>query len=797
MEDNFLEQLQQAPPSAPTVADADAAKAAQTAQAANLVANATTSPGKATVPETPAAPASDSPSANPRPGSLAFHLTNALAKTYTDPRTAALATAPGGGTRNLFLAATEALNRQSAPPAPPAPTGAPAKAPAQSGTPLDQIISGDKDNNAPAPRPAPSAAGRIGTDINGALKELGDVGAAPGPGGLFGGFARTAAATSQREAEEMKNRQLMATSNAQMLHEQAATHKLGEDMIKDSITDSKAAMDNIVTAPPGGEAGSIDATGKTAEDLRVMINNGQLDPTKQTAFLTGRTIVGKNPDGTPKFQSTYSVVTPAGDVQISPENAKLLNAELGRKYSTDPDKLQVLPAVQLNHEIQQALSAKVTRRAFELNLAKDDETIRKAQTSADAETIFRNPVVTNAVNAAMSSPGDPFAIVKAYNTIMNNPKLLNDPKMPRNFSEAYIQAAGGTAVWDKKVEEYAKAQQKNVDATDEMLNKVESSPQEIEGHTPAFTAAMKSIISDPNAATDKKVRATRALGIIESTRQLELELEGAKETTKADAKEKASRGTESDKIGPEFLATLPKSRQSLITGIANGQVVASPSALQRTDKGQALLADILQAYPDFDQTKGETWFKTRNEYVGSGPTAKATINYNTALEHLQRVFDTSTFDGLYRPGSKAYSDRSAEMAIVSSEVGKAVKTGVVTEGEADEIRSGLSGWIPSTAREHAAEVSRLLKQKIDQFQEKFNSAAPSAIIQVPTLINSKSQASFDYIQSGGKTPPANVRPANAAPDAQLIQGPSGKQAWLSPQDAAAALQKKGYSKVGQ
>lgn len=731
--DNVQELLAQAPPNAPDASNPQSAAAAREAESAKRLADSLTTNVN---PSRPAQSGFETPPAEARPGSFGAHLATALqeAKKNVDPK---VLDQPGGWAKLMVGTTMDALSKHNLPAS---------WAAATSNTDATQPTA------APAPRP-----GRAASAIDNIMKSIGDVSAATeqgGAGGALGGFVRTAAATSERHQREAKDRQLMATSNAQMLHEQALTHKLGEESINASIKDSTAAMDNIINAVPGGIPGTLDMKDKTSDDLKVMIDKGELDPTKQTVFLTGRTLVGKDPNGLPLYRSTYSVVTPAGDVHVSPENAKLLNQELGRSYSTDPGKPQTLPAVQLNHEIQQALNTRTTRRALQVAEAKDDKTIREAQTSKDAESIYKNPIVMKAIEGHMTSPDDPFAVVKAYNAIMNNDKLRNDPSMPKNFTDAYIQAAGGTAVWDKKVEEYAKAQQKNADTVTDMLNKVESDPKEIEGHTPAFTAAMKAIIADPAATDDKRARAAKALETVQNVRQLELELEGAKEKVKSDVKTQAGRGPESDKIGEEFLATLPRSRQNIVKGIGLGQIPASPSALERTDKGQALLSDIYQTYPDFDASKGESWYKNRNEYMGSGPTAKAKINYNTALEHLKELYNTSTLKGMYDPLSKDWRDRQAAFAIVTGEVGKAIKTGVITEGEGKELRKALGGWTPADAKERATEVGKLLKQKIDQFQEAFNESAPSKMISVPTLISRQAQEAYDFVQSGGKPQPA-------------------------------------------
>jgi len=134
------------------------------------------------------------------------------------------------------------------------------------------------------------------------------------------------------------------------------------------------------------------------------------------------------------------------------------------------------------------------------------------------------------------------------------------------------------------------------------------------------------------------------------------------------------------KTGPDYLATLPPSRAGNVKAFGEGRAQVNSRSFA-TPAGQSLLADITAAYPDYDQSKAITWDKTRNEYTGSGATAKKAVSYNTALEHMQDLYNNSTKEGLYLPGSKAYSDRSVALGYVANEVGNAIKNGVMSKDE--------------------------------------------------------------------------------------------------------------------
>jgi hypothetical protein len=227
-------------------------------------------------------------------------------------------------------------------------------------------------------------------------------------------------------------------------------------------------------------------------------------------------------------------------------------------------------------------------------------------------------------------------------------------------------------------------------------------------------------------------------------------------------------GPASNLVGDDYLKTLSPGLQSQIKGYGEGRLLLS--ALPRGKEKTALVNTLTQAYPDFDQSKGETWGKTRNEYMGSGTTAKKVVSYNTALEHMADLYDHSTYEGIYIPGSKDYSDRSVALNYVANEVGTAIKTGVMSQKEGDEILGSLKGWTPSTAKERTAETARLLNDKIDEYQRKFQEAAPTQHIQAPTLLSSKASASYNHVVNGAplQTQTSHVVPAGAIPgrDAQ-------------------------------
>ena len=226
--------------------------------------------------------------------------------------------------------------------------------------------------------------------------------------------------------------------------------------------------------------------------------------------------------------------------------------------------------------------------------------------------------------------------------------------------------------------------------------------------------------------------------------------------------------------GVAYIKTLPPAMQGPVQAIAEGRLELSPRLLA-TKSGQAYVAALTRAYPDWDQSKGQTWFKARNEYTGTGQSAKTSVAYNAALEHMAALSQSSTAEGLYNPLSKDWQDRQVQLNFVTQEVGKAVHNGVLPEADAKQILSGLKGMTPGTSRERVAETARLLHDKLEEFQNKFADAAPSSAVQVPNLISPKAAQSYDVVtgkaqqpQAGPqqKTPPAGATGIAPGPDGQ-------------------------------
>ena len=519
---SFQDELKEAPPAQVTAQEDEAAKASAAARVAKQLSDATSDNPVPNFDFKGLANQNQNPTpSGPAPGSMGWHLANAF-------KTPA-AQAPGGGVKALFSGVTDALlhgNDKTEP------TAAASAVPAGS---ADAWASAQSNADMTPSTSAPIAAPKKNF-IDTILAAVGDASAGAKERGAIAGFIKTAGAKTQREREEQADRVSLAHANATMLHEQMLVHKLGEDQIAAATATGKEAVGALLN---GEASGRLIAEGKTSDDIKRMIDNKELDPTKQTVFLTGRIPAGKDINGAPRFRSTYSVVEPAGEVEINEKQAKYLEDHGNQKVPVGTK----IPAIQFNGLWQNAQSHEASDAARKLALKQIGEKIDKADLDHDAEIIGSDAQVQGAITAASTGPSDSHTLVKAYNALVNNADFM---KAHPNFTRTYpVWAGGGDAKkFETMQENYGKAQDKNKNNSIAMLDEIEKSPEKMVGKTDALIPALEAMIKNPSAYSsspaDLLKRATDQLAIVKSVASHELD----SKVKEAGAKQKAQNEAE-------------------------------------------------------------------------------------------------------------------------------------------------------------------------------------------------------------------------------------------------------------
>jgi hypothetical protein len=250
------------------------------------------------------------------------------------------------------------------------------------------------------------------------------------------------------DLETQREKQQTATSNAQMIHEQALTHQIGDQAIEASIESGKKSVETLKNASAPGD---VVAEDKTSDEVQKMIADGTFKPTEQTAYPTGRRQIGENPDGTPKYQTTYTVMGLPKEVTISKDEAADMSKWTGRTITEG----QTLSGADYNALKQQAENNRAATAARDKALI--DAKLVTAEQTRKMDAVDIGPVFNNAMSDAMrkgASISD--APVSALRTLQARAKA--DPDFAKRYPnlEQSVKDAYGEKNWDALVEEHQK-----------------------------------------------------------------------------------------------------------------------------------------------------------------------------------------------------------------------------------------------------------------------------------------------------------------------------------------------------
>lgn len=374
------------------------------------------------------------------------------------------------------------------------------------------------------PSRAAQVAGGIGNAVQGITSSLGDaaaVGTVPSGGGALTGVFRTLAARNERLTNEDTHRQLMAESNGRMLHEQILTHQIDDAAIRSSIDAGQKTVQALKSA---ATPAPIIADGLTSDELKQYLITNKLDPTKETAFPTGRKVVGENPDGTPIYRTTYTAMGVPQDVQLDPnkpEDKQILDRlnkyappTQGKWGSTG---VQNFTGPQFNFVSQAASDNEAATRARNKTLV--DSEIADDEQAQKLAVVQIGPEWNNALANANNDP------LKALAAMQANPAArAKYPNLYQTVRQSY-----GPAAFDKLVEDRLK----KVDEQTNFLNKLEDDPAQMSGEKAASAVVMlQSRLADPTTPNEIKPRIQRLVTQAQNAQKANEQFEQRKETAK-------------------------------------------------------------------------------------------------------------------------------------------------------------------------------------------------------------------------------------------------------------------------
>lgn len=684
----------------------------------------------------------------------------------------------------------------------------------------DQVLAGRDQTvpTTPAPRP-PSNGQQLVRGIEGNLGDLAAATEGGTAGGGIAGAARVAAASVNRQRMEQENKIKIATANAQMLHEQALVHKLGQEEIDKSAAAGMQSLNEMMTAPNA----KILASNKTSDDIKRMIDSQTIDPSRDAVFVTGSKVVGQDTNGLPIMRTVYSVVTPGGRIAPSASGIEFLNKYLPGSDFKDGQTFDSHTYYWLN---QRAMNNMAAVQTIQKTSDENEERAHKIALEKGNDAFTSNDVIRQAFSAVPAVGNyDPFLAVKAFGILQrevsgpNGAQILKD--LPKNWAEqfAYTYGGGEPKKFEDQLNKFSQLQEKLQDAQGGVIGAYNQDPAKFEGKTAGIMAAANAVLNAPKDkySDEQRLQAQAAKNMAVDQAKEEARQEGEKTRSRDMAKDEVDRmGTNgSTEIGDAFLKTLDPGRRAVVMGYINGTSIWTPR-LGGSKYGQGLLRDIRQVFPDWDETKGSSYADMRKNFT-SGKESIALTSANTAMHHINNMWthleqgatagytgSLEQFIGANEQGRRLAADAKA----VATELGRLYTGGVIGEKDQAEWAEKLDpkgfGMTANKLRTNIKEFVELLGGRLEASQTKWDNGAPAQGIDFQMGIISPDNAGA-YQKITGKTldisnvkrnPKYNPNPItgqvvpNATQPSQnaggvIVQTPGGPKTFATQKDADA------------
>jgi hypothetical protein len=515
---------------------------------------------------------------------------------------------------------------------------------------------------------------------------------------------------SREQRERLQTAMAVASSNSQMLHSQFLLHKAGVDEMNSNIADSNKAVETLKSQH---SPGIIIGENLTSDDLKRGIDAHTQNPqsgydmSTMTPYLTGKQQVGEDENGNPRYRGVYTLVQLPESVSLTDaDEIKSLFPDKGLEKGVDASHPLVIGGEQYNlafqrRETAQAATAATQKAANDAALSAGEQAEKIESMKFHGNEIWAQDLSTFAKqNPKLSYPEQ---VLGAYRMLQANPPLdAHGQKQYPNLERDVAERIG----------------EKN-------FNSIE---------TAAETA-----------------RHNREEEQIKS----------------AEVAAKKQQGIVSNLTGDDYLQSLPIQQRVIVQAIGEGRQVLPANRKESL----ALLEQVHQAFPDYDEKNGKTWQSNAKEY-SQGKTGQAIVRANTALEHAKALYDETTMDAVLNPFSDAHQKREITLRLLSDEIGAAIKGGVVAQEEGKDLLNRLGGGLTVGAkRERIKEVTSRLHDRLEAQQDQLDKYAPSSAVKVPRLMTPRAALAYDYVQSDGKNQSQQAAPQQP----QAGQVPAGGQ----------------------
>lgn len=627
------------------------------------------------------------------------------------------------------------------------------------------------------PVPAPGSFGsKMADAAKGVMGDLGDAAHATDVkgGGWLSGVTSTLAARNQRLAQQQKDSELLA-------HSQAQTVALHRNFYQQDAAHRQQFHEGNASFFSNYKETNDQEGGVSQEDLAHRMKTEKNFAQNYLARATGETPVVNAKGEEQLDKNNLPVMKPVYTVmKIQTKDGSTVS-----KTVDEEDRARYKKYLGLDYPVGTKLTMGQDN-ALDLQTAGLRDTVNIVQNTnggkeltqeqmSSLRPLLKDPTIQHAVSA---KPGSAYAgiqdsIKNADDFIslhqheadvakqQNNQQALdtaNAQILEKQEEKTKLVNFSNLAISEKQKEDYDKKQGDSNHGISEFLK----DPTKIQGHTESVIGMAEDVIGsskDPAVISQAKRAKTIAENVQKAEDQRKIDLS----VNEQNAKEKAAKidNNPNGLSGPAFIATLPVGRANLVRAIEAGRLPVNAAAFERSTAGKSnqLADDVFAAYPDFNATLGEKWPKTIDQYAISGNDHKKAQAFNVTLQHMRDLYDHTTANSILNPMSDEFQKRALDIEQVHREFGNAVASGVLTQSEAESIEKTLSGGLtPTLKKERVKEAAHLLNAKITEMQREFDALKPSANIQAPALLSPDAKRSFDYVMSnGGKEQPSQFQ----------------------------------------
>jgi hypothetical protein len=593
------------------------------------------------------------------------------------------------------------------------------------------------------------------------------------------GFQQVVQQRQQAQQQQDQQAQQDATNQANALVRSASIHeqnartvlatqqgeRLGIDALKDAVEQNAPLLQSY------DDAGAVGDKNVTQDALLDGMRKGQYDGTKVTALPDGWT----NVNG--QWEQTFSIVTkPSVKVMLDQDTVDRFAAGHVQGYPkgmTVPAAGYPVPGYMIaKANLQLQANKMMLQEAGDVaktlsqsgdpdnkELAKSIPDLGKLMDDEKQGLALQNSLPKLAKYMHHDGSGDDLyqavvAMSQSQRPSPTNPKQMIDNSSDAKAAQVILSAFG------------------NGDATQGI--KVLRAYHDAVTPAPIKSEAeAESTISDPASTPREVAQAKRYLAISQATKANEAGAE-ARAKKAAGGSEDATAGNpaliESNPIGgvnQRYLNSLPAGQRAIVQAIGEGRQ-EGPNT--RTKEGKALSEVVNNAYPDYDGTRYHTYQAMQKDFV-SGKTSQGLVALNTALSHLNMLYDNANLGSTlplvsgverFAGNSSAVALKNAQVA-VSDELGKAYKSGVVTESERKDWMNQLSGWTPANVKQSAVAFAHLLDGKISAYEQTLRNGAPSGAVKLPALMSPEAGAAYTHITGEAPTTTVGTRTAQVQP----------------------------------